>query len=233
MDIVKGINPVIEVLKSNDNIEKLEIYKGINKKTITKILELASKKNIKIFYTDKRHDNSQGVVVYVSNYDYYKSLDEVLEKSIIKKKSIVLILDQIQDPRNFGAIIRTAECFGIDFVVIQDRNSVKVNETVVKTAMGAIEYVDIVKVVNISDTIQKLQKYGYVAYAAEANAEKHYKDIEYGEKIVLVVGSEGKGIREKVRNTCDESINIHLKGEINSLNVSSATAILLAEMSSK
>lgn len=231
MDIIKGINPVIEVLKNSENIEKLEIYKGVNKKTISKVLELASKRNIKIFYTEKRHENSQGVVVHISNYNYYKTLDEALEKTIIKKKSIILVLDQIQDPRNFGAIIRTAECFGIDFIVIQDRNSVKVNETVVKSSTGAIEYVDIVKVVNISDTIQKLQKYGYISYAAEANASKHYKEIEYGDKIVLVVGSEGKGIREKVRNTCDESINIHLKGKINSLNVSSATAILLAEMS--
>ena len=144
MEKIIGINPVIEVLKSDKNIEKLEVYKKIKKETIKEILNLASKRNIKIFYTDRRTENSQGVVALVSEFDYYVDFAEFLEKLLRKEKSIVVVLDQIQDPRNFGAIIRSAECFGVDGIIIQDRNSVKVTETVVKSSTGAIEHVDIV-----------------------------------------------------------------------------------------
>ena len=138
MEKIIGINPVIEVLKSDKNIEKLEVYKKIKKETIKEILNLASKRNIKIFYTDRRTENSQGVVALVSEFDYYVDFTAFLEKLLRKEKSIVVVLDQIQDPRNFGAIIRSAECFGVDGIIIQDRNSVKVTETVVKSSTGAI-----------------------------------------------------------------------------------------------
>lgn len=231
MEKIIGINPVIEVLKSDKNVEKLEIYKKIRKETIREILNLASKKNIKIFYTDRRTENSQGVVALVSEFDYYVDFDAFLEKLLRKEKSIVVILDQVQDPRNFGAIIRSAECFGVDGIIIQDRNSVKVTETVVKSSTGAIEYVDIVKVTNISDTIDKLKKYGYTVYGAEADGQNYYYEENYPEKTCLVLGSEGNGMRKKVKEHCDKIVKIHLKGEINSLNVSVAGGIILAEMS--
>lgn len=230
MQKIMGINPVIEVLKSDKNIEKLEVYKGIKKDTIKEILNLASKKNIKVHYTDKRIDKSQGVVVQISEYDYYVDMVQFLEKVLKKDKSIVVILDQIQDPRNFGAIIRSAECFGVDGIVMQDRNNVKVTETVVKSSTGAIEHVDIIKVTNISDTIDKFKKYGYTVYGAEANGECYYYEENYSNKVCLVLGSEGNGMRKKVREHCDKVVKIHLKGQINSLNVSVAGGIILAEM---
>lgn len=231
MQKIIGINPVIEVLKSDKNIEKLEIYKGIKKDTIREILTLASRKNIKVFYTEKRIENSQGVSALISEFDYYVDMIEFLEKVLKKEKSIVVILDQIQDPRNFGAIIRSAECFGVDGIVIQDRNNVKVTETVVKSSTGAIEHVDIIKVTNISDTIDKFKKYGYTVYGAEADGEKYYYEEKYPNKLCLVLGSEGNGMRKKVREHCDKVVKIHLKGEINSLNVSVASGIILSEMS--
>lgn len=231
MEKIKGINPVIEILKSDTNIEKLEVYKGINKSHIKNILDLASKRNLKIFYTDKRDDNSQGVVAYISEYDYYVDFAELLSKELTKDKSIIVVLDQIQDPRNFGAIIRSCECFGIESIIMQDRNNVKVTETVVKASTGAIEHVAISQVVNIADTIDKLKKYGYFVYGAEANGDKYYYEESYPDKVVLVLGSEGKGLRKRVRESCDSILKIHLKGEINSLNVSVAGGILLSEMS--
>ena len=177
MEKIIGMNPVLEVLRSDRNIEKLEIYKGIRKDTIKEILTLASRRNIKVFYTDRRTENSQGVVALVSEFDYYVDFIEFLEKVLRKDKSIVIILDQIQDPRNFGAIIRSAECFGVDGIVIQDRNNVKVTETVVKSSTGAIEHVDIIKVTNIADTIDKFKKYGYTVYGAEAKWEKKWESI--------------------------------------------------------
>lgn len=231
MKKIIGINPVTEVLKSDKNIEKLEIYKKIKKETIKNILNLASKKNIKVFYNDKRSENSQGVVAIISDFDYYVDLNAFLEKVLRKEKSKIVILDQVQDPRNFGAIIRSAECFGVDGIIIQDRNSVKVTETVVKSSTGAIEHMDIVKVTNISDTIDKLKKYGYMVYGAEANGERYYYEEKYPNKVCLVLGSEGNGMRKKVREHCDKIVKIHLNGKINSLNVSVAGGILLAEMS--
>ena len=230
MEKIIGINPVTEVLKSDKNIEKLEIYKKVKKETIKNILNLASKKNIKVFYNDKRIENSQGVVAIISDFDYYVDLNAFLEKVLRKEKSKIVILDQVQDPRNFGAIIRSAECFGVDGIIIQDRNSVKVTETVVKSSTGAIEHVDIVKVTNISDTIDKLKKYGYTVYGAEADGECYYYEEKYPNKVCLVLGSEGNGMRKKVREHCDKIVKIHLNGKINSLNVSVAGGILLSEI---
>ena len=212
MEKIIGINPVLEVLRSEKNVEKIEVYKRIKKDTIKEILNLASKRNIKIFYTDKRIDNSQGVIALVSEFDYYMDLSDFLGKVLAKDKSIVVILDQIQDPRNFGAIIRSAECFGADGIVIQDRNN------------------DIVKVTNISDTIDKFKKYGYRVYGAEADGENFYYEEDYPDKVCLVLGSEGNGMRKKVKEHCDKIVKIHLKGHINSLNVSVAGGIILAEM---
>ena len=232
MERIIGVNPVTEALLNKEkNIEKLELYNGLKGETVQKLKELASKRNIKIFYTNKKIDNSQGVAVYISNFDYYKDFDEAYEELASKDKSVVLILDEIQDPRNFGAIIRSAECFGADGIVIQDRNNVKVTETVVKSSTGAIEHVDIVKVTNISDTIDKLKKYGYTVYGAEADGQNYYYEENYPEKTCLVLGSEGNGMRKKVKEHCDKIVKIHLKGQINSLNVSVAGGIILSEMS--
>ena len=109
MERIIGVNPVIEVLQNKEkNIEKLEMFKGNKDEKLNKIKKLASERNIKIFYTDKKIENSQGVAVYISEYDYYVEFGEFLEKIAPMEKSIVLILDEIQDPRNFGALIRSA-----------------------------------------------------------------------------------------------------------------------------
>ncbi|WP_022819597.1 23S rRNA (guanosine(2251)-2'-O)-methyltransferase RlmB [Fusobacterium russii] len=234
MEKIIGINPVTEALLNKEkNIEKLELYRGLKEETVKKIKELASKRNIKIFYTGKKIENSQGVAVYVSNHDYYLDQQLAFEELSQKEKSIVLILDEIQDPRNFGAIIRSAEVFKVDLIIIPERNSVRINETVVKTSTGAIEYVNITKVTNLSDTINKLKKIGYWVYGAAGEATINYNSENYPDKIVLVLGNEGNGIRKKVREHCDKLIKIPMYGKINSLNVSVATGILLSRFVNK
>lgn len=197
MEKIIGINPVIEALRANKKIEKIEIFNSIKKNTIKDILELASKRNIKIFYVNKRDNNSQGVCAYVSDYGLYKTLEEFLEKELQKDKSVIVILDQVQDPGNFGAIIRSCECFGVKGIIIQDRNNVRVTETVIKASAGAIEHTDIVLVTNISDAITKLKKYGYFVYGTQMQAPYSYNKINYNEKTAIVLGNEGKGIRKK------------------------------------
>ncbi|AVQ16248.1 RNA methyltransferase, TrmH family, group 3 [Fusobacterium gonidiaformans 3-1-5R] len=231
MERVIGINPVLEVLQNREKtIEKLEVYKGVRGEVLQKIQRLASERNIKIFYTNKKIENSQGFCIFLTDYDYYREFDEILENMARKSQSIILILDEIQDPRNFGALIRSAEVFGVDAIIIPERNSVRINETVVKTSTGAIEYVPIVKVTNLSNTIEKLKKIDYWVYGAAGEAESSSAEEQYPQKVVLVLGNEGTGLRKKVREYCDKLIKIPMRGKINSLNVSVAGGILLSEI---
>ena len=232
MEKIIGINPAVEVLQNMDKtIEKLEIYKGARDEKINQIKKLASKRNIKIFYTDKKRENSQGVVVHVSDYDYYVDFGAFLEKIAPMEKALVLILDEVQDPRNFGALIRSAEVFGVKGIIITERNAVRINETVVKTSTGAIEYVDIIKVTNISEAIKRLKTLDFWVYGAEGEDGAHdYSKEKYPNKTALVLGSEGNGMRKKVKESCDVLIKIPMYGKINSLNVSVAGGIILSEI---
>src|SRR3712207_4759353 len=129
MERVIGVNPVLEVLNNREKtIEKLEIYKGVRGEILQKIQRLASERNVKIFYTNKKVENSQGFCIFLTDYDYYQDFDEFLECMAGRTQSIVLMLDEIQDPRNFGALIRSAEVFGVDGILIPERNSVRINE---------------------------------------------------------------------------------------------------------
>ena len=231
MKKIEGINPIKELLKSGKPVEKIEIFNGVNRDRISFILEEAKKRFIKVVYTDKKSEIDQGVTAYVVDYGYNKTIEDLLEKLYGKEESVVVVLDGIQDPRNFGAILRSCEAFGVDGIIIPDRNSVKVNETVIKTSTGAIEYVDIIEVTNISMALEKLKKYGFWVYGAEAEGAKEYFEEKYPAKTCLVLGSEGQGIRKKVKEYCDIMIKIPMFGKINSLNVSVAGGILLSEIS--
>jgi 23S rRNA (guanosine2251-2'-O)-methyltransferase len=231
MEKIIGINAVNEAIESNVNIEYIEIFTGVRPEQVAKLKTKASKKNIIVKAVKKKIENSQGVVAYISDYDYYITFKEFLENAVKEEKSTVLILDGVQDPRNFGALIRSAEIFGVKGIIIPERNSVKINETVVKTSTGAIEHVSIIKVKNIAETIDELKKYDFWIYGAEGSAKKYYHEENYPAKIALVLGSEGFGIRKKVREHCDILIKIPMKGKINSLNVSVAGGILLSEIS--
>ncbi|HAS80061.1 MAG TPA: 23S rRNA (guanosine(2251)-2'-O)-methyltransferase RlmB [Fusobacteriaceae bacterium] len=231
MEKIIGINAVNEAIESNINIEYIEIFVGVRPEQVVKLKTKAKKKNIIVKDGKKKIENSQGVVAYISDYNYYITFKEFLESAVKEEKSTILILDGVQDPRNFGALIRSAEIFGIKGIIIPERNSVKINETVVKTSTGAIEYVNIIKVKNIAETIDQLKRYDFWIYGAEGNTEKYYYEEKYPNKVALVLGSEGFGIRKKVREHCDILIKIPMKGKINSLNVSVAGGILLSEIS--
>ncbi|MGL4403119.1 MAG: 23S rRNA (guanosine(2251)-2'-O)-methyltransferase RlmB [Fusobacteriaceae bacterium] len=232
MQSIIGVNPVIEVLQNKESeIEKIELFKGLKDEKVKLIKQLASERNIKIYITDKKRENSQGVEAIVIEHDYYKDFGAFMEKLAGSEKAIVLVLDGIQDPRNFGALIRSAEIFGVKGIIIPERNAVKINETVIKTSTGAIEYVDIVKVTNISEALEKLKKIGFWVYGAEGDGKKFYYEEKYPKYTALVMGSEGFGIRKKVKDNCDVLVKIPMHGKINSLNVSVAGGIILSEIS--
>ncbi|MDR1831406.1 MAG: 23S rRNA (guanosine(2251)-2'-O)-methyltransferase RlmB [Fusobacteriaceae bacterium] len=229
MDRVIGINPVIEALRNRENnIEKIEIYKGARDERLLLVKKLAGERNIRIFYTDKRTLNSQGVSLILSEYNYYLEFGEMLERLAPMKKCIALVLDEIQDPHNLGAIIRSAEVFGVGGIILPERNAARISETVVKTSTGAIEHVPICKVINISLALDRLKTLGFWIYGAEGSAGRDFSEEPYADRAVLVLGNEGRGIRKKVREHCDVLVKIPMYGKINSLNVSVACGVILS-----
>ena len=169
---------------------------------------------------DKMMNHHQGIIVEVNDYEY-KDI-----KSIGEDENMVVILDHLEDPHNFGAIIRTCESRGIKTIIIPRDRSVVVNETVVKTSTGAISRVNIVQVNNLVNAINKLKDMGYFVYAAEAGGTD-YRKVDYADKVALVIGSEGFGCSRLVMENSDMIVSIPMKGEVNSLNASVAAAILI------
>ena len=168
---------------------------------------------------DKMLKNNQGIIIDILDYEY-KTLDE------IQNDNLVLMLDHLEDPHNFGAIIRSCEARGVKNIIIPKDRSVQVNETVIKTSTGAIERVNIIMVSNLVNAINKLKDKGYFIYAAEADG-KDYRKVDYANKVCLIIGSEGFGISKIVKDNSDEIISIPMKGKVNSLNASVSAGILL------
>ena len=189
------------------------------------IMQKIRENKIKYVETDQRDldrmlPHNQGIVFDINDYEYYEL------SSIEDDENMVVILDHLEDPHNFGAIIRTCEARGIKTIIIPKDRSVVVNETVIKTSTGAISRVKIVQVANLVNAINKLKDMGYFVYAAEAGGED-YRTVSYADKVVLVIGSEGFGVSRLVKENSDVIISIPMKGEVNSLNASVAAAILI------
>lgn len=233
--IVEGINCTTELIRANYPVEKVIINKESGEK-FSEITDLCAKNNIKYEFVDKKglekitkSGHSQGIVCFVKPYEYCY-LEDILQVSKDKGTDpFILILDSIVDPHNVGAIIRTAECMGVDGIIIGQNRACEVNETVFKTSTGAVAHVKIAKVVNISQTIEKLKKENIWCYALEAGEDK-ISDIDLKGGIALVVGSEGKGVSQLVKKTCDGIVSIPMYGKINSLNASNASAVAMYEV---
>lgn len=189
-----------------------------------KIIESLKEYHLKYVLTepnimDKMMKNNQGIIFDMHDYEY-KTLDAIGDEKF------VLILDHLEDPHNFGAIIRSCEARGVKNIIIPKDRSVSVTDTVMKTSTGAIENVNIIMVNNLVAAINKLKDKGFFVYAAEADGED-YRKVDYADKICLVIGSEGFGLTKIVRQNSDVIISIPMKGHVNSLNASVSAGILL------
>ena len=233
-NIYYGVNPVFESLK-NDRVDKLFIADDFNNQ---KIIELAKKKNVvteiitKKLFISKFGNNSQGCAVKVKDFKLY-SLDEIIKNSKNNKNSIIVILDELSDPHNLGAILRSSDVFAVDAVVYKKHNSVSLNETVAKTSAGAINYVKCCEVANLSQTIKTLKEKGYWVIGLAGEAKSDLNTIPKDVPLAIVVGSEGYGISQLVRKNCDLLAKIPMQGHVSCLNASVSCAIVLYHLRNK
>ena len=232
---IYGIRAVIEAINSSKDIDKVFIQTGLKGKLIGQLESLIRKNKINFSYVPTQKldrlskKNHQGVIARIAPIKFYTidGFSEVLEKS---KNPFVLILDQINDVRNFGAIIRTAEISGVDGIIIQNSSSAPVNSDTIKTSAGAIFNIPICKVNHIKDAIYHLQSMNISIISASEKSEKNIYDVDLKVPLAIIMGSEQKGINKSVINLSDESVKLPMYGKIESLNVSVACGIFLYEV---
>ncbi len=237
MNIIAGRKPVIEALNAGTPIERIYILRGTHGEPLDSIKRLARQKNILCSEADKhvidkfsRDTSSQGVVAIVGTKEY-TDLDEILSIAAAKnEKAFILLFDEIEDPHNLGALIRTAVCLGAHGGIIPKHNAAPVNETVAKTSAGASAHFPIAKVTNIAAIIEELKEKGIWIVGADGNAQKSFTDVDYSMPIALVIGNEGKGIRRLVKEKCDFLVKIPMAGTFDSLNASVAGALIMYEV---
>lgn len=238
-DIIAGRNPVMEAIRSGRSIESILVAKGERSGSVVAIIAKAKQKNIPVKDVDsKKLDflakgvNHQGIVAQCAVKEY-STLEEIFALAEDRGESpFIIVLDKIEDPHNLGAIIRTAECAGAHGVIIPERRSAGLSYTVEKTSAGALEYMPVVRVKNISAVLQKLKDKGIWVYGADMDGE-HYKKVNFDGAVALVIGNEGKGISPLVAKDCDVIVSLPMKGKINSLNASVAAGILMYEIADK
>jgi len=232
---IYGIRAVIEAINSSKDIDKVFIQTGLKGKLIGQLESLIRKNKINFSYVPTQKldrlskKNHQGVIARIAPIKFYTidSFSEVIEKS---NNPFVLILDQINDVRNFGAIIRTAEISGVDGIIIQNSSSAPVNSDTIKTSAGAIFNIPICKVNHIKDAIYHLQSMNISIISASEKSEKNIYDVDLKVPLAIIMGSEQKGINKSVINLSNESVKLPMYGKIESLNVSVACGIFLYEV---
>ena len=232
--LVSGRNNVKEILKNfekNFGIKKAILQNNFNENDILSMIKM---RKIPTFFEEKQKldtlvkNNHQGVILEVGDYNYV-SIDEIIKN---KEQCQIVILDHLEDPHNLGAIVRTVEASGIDGIILPINRSVSVNETVMKTSVGALYNTKICQVSNLNNTIKYLKKNGFWIYGADMNGD-NYSNISFPPKTCLIIGNEGNGLARIVRESCDYIISIPMYGKVNSLNASVAAGILIYEMVKK
>ena len=228
---IYGKNVCREKLNTSSDINRVYLSKHFND---SNIINLIKDKGIKINYVDnqvldrKTEGLHQGIVMEVDEIKMY-TLDEVLNDIKNKHNPLIVMLDHLEDPHNFGAIIRTSEALGVDAIIIPNDRSVKVNSTVIKTSVGSINYIKIIRVPNLQVAIKKLKENNFWIIGTDMLGD-NYTKIDYNMPICLIIGNEGKGISNVIRKNCDFIASIPMTGKINSLNASVSCGIILSRI---
>ncbi|HCP94996.1 MAG TPA: 23S rRNA (guanosine(2251)-2'-O)-methyltransferase RlmB [Anaerovibrio sp.] len=234
-DIVAGRNAVMEALKGSRSVNKIMVAKGSNEGSIKEIIAVAKEKGVNIMYMERSKIDSmargirhQGVLAQVAPVRYVE-LEDILQIARDKNEPpFILLLDELEDPHNLGALLRTADAAGVHGVLIPKRRSVPLSATVAKTSAGAVEYVPVARIGNMVQTIRRLKDEGLWVAAADMDGTDYYEADMTG-PLLLIVGSEGHGVGRLVKEQCDFVVRIPMMGKINSLNASVAGSILMYE----
>ena len=235
-DQVEGRNSVLELLESGKDINKIFIAKGERHGSINKILAIAKEKRVIVVEKDKKQmneiaqtENYQGIIAIVPPFEYCE-IEDILNTAHERGEDpFVIILDGIEDPHNLGSIIRTAETAGVHGVIIPKRRAAGVNSTVNKVSAGAVEHMNVARVTNITDAIERLKEAGLWICGTDVNTNKYHYNQDLTGPLGIVIGNEGNGISEKVKKNCDFLIKIPMKGKVSSLNASVSAGIVVYE----
>ncbi|QQE81465.1 23S rRNA (guanosine(2251)-2'-O)-methyltransferase RlmB [Alicyclobacillus sp. SO9] len=232
-DIVAGRHPVLEALKSGRSINKLLVAEGAEGGSMGELLAKARERRIVVQRVPRSKLDSlavkghQGVVAYMAAHAYAELED--LTNRQTGQDPLIVLLDEINDPHNLGAIIRSCEAAGAQGVVISKRRAVALTSVVAKAAAGAVEYVPVARVSNLVQAMAKLKDQGYWIVGLDVEGKQNYTEVDYHGPVAMVIGAEGKGLSRLVKENCDYLVQLPMKGEVQSLNASVAAGVLLYE----
>ena len=236
-DLLYGLHPVLEALRSRERgFDAIHLQRGRRGRDVDEILRLAKTNRVPVSFEPRevldrvagtpRHQGAVGIVAAKP----YAHLDDLIAAADRLESPLLLILDGIEDPHNLGAIVRSAEAVGAQGIIIPERRAVGLTAAVAKASAGAIEHLPLARVVNLSQTLERLKAARFWVYALDAKGTQSYLDVDYRGPVALVVGGEGRGIRPLVADQCDGRVRIPMRGKVASLNASVSTAILLYEV---
>lgn len=227
---IYGKNVCMQRISDGKPVREIILLDGMKDR---QLFEMAKKKHIPVEFADRKKLDTlskggkhQGVICVIDEYKTV-TVDAILSRIPEGKLPLLVMLDQLEDPHNLGAILRTCDAVGADGVIIKKNNSVGLNATVAKVSTGAIETIPVAEVANLSQTLEDLKKKGYWVYGTDAANSVDYRRPAYDTPVVLVIGSEGKGISRLVKEHCDQMICLPMEGSVTSLNASVACGILL------
>ncbi|MBV8812379.1 MAG: 23S rRNA (guanosine(2251)-2'-O)-methyltransferase RlmB [Acidobacteriaceae bacterium] len=225
-----GIHPVREALRARRALDKVLIAKGTAGPRIQEIIELCREQSVPVRFEPRealdragKGASHQGVIAYGAARGFV-DLNDVIDSA-----NLLVVLDGVEDPHNLGAIIRTAHAAGANGVVIPERRSATLTETVSRAAAGALEYLPVAHITNVSQTLENLKRNGFWIYGLDERGKSLYSEVGYARPTVMVLGGEGKGLHQGVQKHCDELVRIPMAGAVSSLNVSVAAGIVLFE----
>lgn len=235
-EIIIGKNPLIQAIKSGRTIHKVLISDQLNRQTENEIRRLLKKQRVSIQRVSRKEldhlstGKHQGIIAYVADYTY-ASLTHVLARAeAINELPFLLILDELEDPHNLGAILRTADATGVHGVIIPKHRAVGLTEAVAKASAGAIEHVPVVQVTNIANTIEQLKENNIWVVGTDEKGLDDYRTLDGDTALAIVIGNEGRGISRLVKEKCDWLVHIPMQGAIPSLNASVAASVLMFEI---
>jgi 23S rRNA (guanosine2251-2'-O)-methyltransferase len=234
-NVIYGLLPVLEALRAEHRrIDRVLIAEGSRENRLSEIVDLCRSRGIRWDHVPRdsfakyvdQGANTQGVIAFTASADYV-DVDTILDTAA--DPALIVVLDGVEDPRNFGAILRSGECAGVDGVIIPERRSVGLNDTVAKSSAGAIEYVSVAKVGNLNRLIEDLKQRNIWVVGTSVETDTSYTEWDWTRPTALILGGEGSGLHRLVAENCDMLVRIPMYGKINSLNVSVAAGVLLFE----